>query len=197
MSENVPQLLLAWGRGDVAAHDELIPLAYGRLPRVARHRLRGERPGSTLVTTALINEAILKLADQSASWQSRAHFFGIAARLMRQPLVDSARARQSLKGGGDRWQITLTAAAGVVQNQAVVLPAHDEALETPAGVDPQSSRIVKLRYFGGLTIDETAQVMGASTTTAERGRCAASAWLQAKLGPTISKHEPRTVAKDS
>ena len=112
-SENVTQLLLAWGRGDEAARDELIPLVYETLRRIARHHLRGERAGHSLETTALINEAYLKLIEQSVSWQSRAHFFGIAARLMRQLLVDYARARQRLKRGGDHQQISLTAAAGI------------------------------------------------------------------------------------
>ena len=194
--ENVTQLLLAWGRGDEAARDELIPLVYDTLRRIARHHLRGERAGHTLQTTALINEAYLKLVEQSVSWQSRAHFFGIAARLMRQLLVDYARARQRLKRGGDLQQISLTAAAGIAQEQAVDLLALDGALETLAEVDPQSSRVVELRFFGGLTIEETAQVMGISTPTVERGWRAARAWLHTELSPSNSKHESRTVAED-
>ena len=180
-SQNVTQLLLAWGRGDEAARDELIPLVYDTLRRIARHHLRGERAGHTLQTTALINEAYLKLVEQSVSWQSRAHFFGIAARLMRQILVDHARARQRLKRGGDRQQISLAAVEGA-QEQAADLLALDEALETLTEVDPQRGRIVELRFFGGLTIEETAQVMGISTPTVERGWRAARAWLQAELG---------------
>src|SRR5215216_1814865 len=111
-SQNVTQLLLAWERGDEAARDELIPRVYDQLRRIARHHLRGERAGHSLQTTALINEAYVKLVEQSVPWQSRAHFFGIAARLMRQILVDHARARQRLKRGGDRQQISLTAAEG-------------------------------------------------------------------------------------
>jgi RNA polymerase sigma factor (TIGR02999 family) len=196
-SKNVTRLLIAWGQGDEAARDELIPLVYETLRRIARHHLRGERAGHTLETAALINEAYLKLIEQSVSWQSRAHFFGIAARLMRQLLVDYWRARQRLKRGGDHWRISLTAAAGIAQEQAVDLLAIDEALETLARVDPQRSRIVELRFFGGLTIEETAQVMGVSTPTVERGWRAARAWLQTELNPSISKHESRTVAKDS
>ncbi len=180
-SQNVTQLLLAWGLGDEAARDELIPLVYDTLHRIARHHLRGERGGHTLQTTALINEAYLKLVEQSVSWQSRAHFFGIAARLMRQILVDHARARQRLKRGGDRQQISLAAVEGA-QGQAADLLALDEALETLTEVDPQGSRIVELRFFGGLTIEETAQVMGISTPTVERGWRAARAWLQTELG---------------
>jgi RNA polymerase sigma factor (TIGR02999 family) len=182
-SENVTQLLLAWGQGDEAARDRLIPLVYEPLRRIARNRLRGERAGHTLETAALINEAYLKLVEQSVSWQNRAHFFGIAARLMRELLVDHARNRRRLKRGGDRQQISLTAAGEIAGEQAVDLLALDEALETLAGVDPQKSRIVELRFFGGLTIEETAQVMGVSTPTVERGWRAARAWLQTELGP--------------
>lgn len=180
-SQNVTQLLLAWEGGDEAARDELIPLVYETLRRIARHHLRGERASHTLQTTALIHEAYLKLVEQSVSWQSRAHFFGIAARVMRQILVDYARARQRLKRGGDRERISL-AAAEEAQEQAADLLALDKALETLADVDPQRSRIVELRFFGGLTIDETAQVMGISTPTVERGWRAARAWLQTELG---------------
>jgi RNA polymerase sigma factor (TIGR02999 family) len=197
VSKNVTQLLHAWGKGDEAARDELIPLVYDTLRRIARHQLRGERAGHTLETTALINEAYLKLVEQSVSWQSRAHFFGIAARLMRQLLVDYARARQRLKRGGDLQQISLTDAAGIAEDKAVDLLALDDALQILTEVDPQSSRIVELRFFGGLTIEETAQVMGISTPTVERGWRAARAWLQTELSPSLSEHESRTVAKDS
>ena len=189
-SENVTQLLIAWGRGDETARDKLIPLVYETLRRIARHHLRGERAGHTLETAALINEAYLKLVEQSISWQSRAHFFGIAARLMRQLLVDHARARQRLRRGGDRRRISLTAAAEIAQEEAIDLLALDEALETLARVDPQRSHIVELRFFGGLTIEETAQVMGISSPTVERGWRAARAWLQTQLSQPTSKHEP-------
>ena len=182
-SQNVTQLLLAWERGDEAARDELIPLVYDALRRIARHHLRGERAGHTLQTTALINEAYLKLVEQSVPWQSREHFFGIAARLMRQILVDYARARQRLKRGGNQQQISLTFADETANEQAADLLALNDALETLAEVDPQKSRIVELRFFGGLTIEETAQVMGISTPSVERGWRAARAWLQTELGP--------------
>jgi|SRR5205085_5158874 len=181
-SQNVTQLLHAWERGDEAARDELIPLVYDALRRIARHHLRGERAGHTLQTTALINEAYLKLVDQSIPWQSREHFFGIAARLMRQILVDYARARQRLKRGGDRQQISLAYAEAAPAQTADLLALND-ALEALAAVDPQKSRIVELRFFGGLTIEETAQVMGISTPSVERGWRAARAWLQTELGP--------------
>ena len=180
-SQNVTEMLIAWGQGDEAARDALIPLVYDQLRRIARKRLRGERAGHTLQTSELINEAYLKLVDQSVSWQSRAHFFGIAARLMRQVLVDYARARQRLKRGGDREQISLTAVEDA-QEQVADLLALNGALETLAKVDQQRSQIVELRFFAGLTIEETAQVMSISTPTVERGWRTARAWLQTELG---------------
>ncbi len=180
-SQNVTEMLIAWGQGDEAARDALIPLVYDQLRRIARHHLRGERASHTLQTSELINEAYLKLVAQSVSWQSRAHFFGIAARLMRQVLVDYARSRQRLKRGGDRQQISLTSVEDA-QEQGADLLALNGALETLAEVDLQRSQIVELRFFGGLTIEETAQVMGISTPTVERGWRAARAWLQTELG---------------
>ncbi len=180
-SQNVTQMLIAWAQGDEAARDALIPVVYDQLRRIARHHMRGERAGHTLQTSELINEAYLKLIEQSVSWQSRAHFFGIAARLMRQVLVDYARARQRLKRGGDRQQISLTAVEDAQEQVADVL-ALNEALEALAEVDLQRSQIVELRFFGGLTIEETAHVMGISTPTVERGWRAARAWLQTELG---------------
>src|SRR6266850_4545469 len=124
-SENVTQMLLAWGEGDEAARDALIPVVYGQLHRIARQHLRRERAGHSLQTTALINEAYLKLVEQSVSWQSRTHFFGIAARLMRQILVDHARARQRLKRGGNQHQISLTAAENEQEQSADLLALND------------------------------------------------------------------------
>src|SRR5262245_8417579 len=147
-SENVTRLLLAWGRGDEAARDELIPLVYEKLRNIARHHLRRERGAHSLETAALINEAYLKMVEQSVSWQSRAHFFGIAARLMRQLLVDYARARSRLKRGGDLRQISISAAAEIAQERAVDLLALDEALGTLAKVDPQRSHRSEERRVG-------------------------------------------------
>jgi len=175
-------MLLAWGNGDEAARDALIPIVYEQLRRIARQYLRRERSGHTLQTTALINEAYLKLVEQSVPWQSRSHFFGIAARLMRQILVDQARARQRLKRGGKQYQVSLTAAEHEAEQSRDLL-ALNEALETLAKVDPLRSQIVELRFFGGLTIEEAAQVMRVSTPTVERGWRAARAWLQTELGP--------------
>ena len=179
-SQNVTQMLQAWGAGDDAARDALIPVVYEQLHRIARQHLRRERAEHTLQTTALINEAFLKLVEQSVPWESRNHFFGIAARLMRQVLVDHARARQRLKRGGNQHQISLTAAEDV-QGQSSDLLALNEALTVLSEIDPQRSQIVELRFFGGLTIEETAEVMQISTPTVERGWRAARAWLQTEL----------------
>jgi len=179
-SQSVTQMLQAWGAGDDAARDALIPVVYEQLHRIARQHLRRERAEHTLQTTALINEAFLKLVEQSVPWESRNHFFGIAARLMRQVLVDHARSRQRLKRGGNQHQISLTAAEDV-QEQSTDLLALNEALTMLSEVDPQRSQIVELRFFGGLTIEETAAVMQISTPTVERGWRAARAWLQTEL----------------
>lgn len=178
---NVTQLLLAWANGTEAARDELIPLVYDSLRRIARRRLRDERTAHTLEPTALVNEAYLKLVEQSVSWQSRAHFFGVAARLMREILIDYARGKQRLKRGGEWQQISLTDAATIAQEQAVDLLALDEALQRLATVDPRKCHVVELRFFGGLTLEETAEVLHLSTPTIEREWRAARAWLHTEL----------------
>jgi RNA polymerase sigma factor (TIGR02999 family) len=178
--QNVTQMLLAWGEGDEAAREALIPVVYDQLRRIARQHLRRERAGHTLQATALVNEAYLRLVDQSVSWQNRNHFFGIAARLMRQILVDHARSRQRLKRGENPQQISLAAVDAQVQSADLL--ALDEALETLSEIDPLRGRIVELRFFGGLTIEETAQVLRVSTPTVERGWRAARAWLQTEMG---------------
>jgi RNA polymerase sigma-70 factor, ECF subfamily len=180
-SHDVTQLLIAWGHGDEAAGNQLIPLVYGQLRRIARNRLRGEFVSQTLQSTDLINEAYLRLVAQSVDWQSRAHFYGIAARLMRQILVDKARTRHALKRGGDQEQVSLAEVDGE-QKQTTDLLALNEALERLAVVDPHKGQVVELRYFGGLTIEETAEVMGVSTPTVQRNWRAARAWLQTELG---------------
>jgi RNA polymerase sigma factor (TIGR02999 family) len=179
-SENVTKMLVAWGEGDDSARDALMPVVYDQLRRMARRHLRGERTGHSLQTTDLINEAYLRLDDQSVSWRSRTHFFGIAARLMRQILVDHARSRQRLKRGQDPDMVSLSS-AGEIEEEASDLLALNEALESLSEVDPQGSKIVELRFFGGLTIEETAEVMQVSTPTVERGWRAARAWLQTQL----------------
>lgn len=176
----VTQLLLDWNNGDRAALDRLTPLVYDELRRLARHHMRGERAGHTLQTTALINEAYLRLADQHLSWQSRAHFFGVAAHLMRLILIDHARARNYQKRGGGWQQVSLAEAAGVTTRAAELL-ALDDALSALAALNAQQARVVELRFFGGLTIEETAEVLGLSTATVERDWRVARAFLHREL----------------
>src|SRR5581483_11311474 len=152
-TDEVTQLLLAWGAGDAAARDHLIPLVHAELRRLAQAHMRRERANHTLQTSALINEAYLRLVRGQVSWQNRAHFFGIAARLMRQVLIDHASERGAAKRGGDQLRVSLSAAANVVAKQDVELLALDEALKKLAQLDPRKSQIIELRFFGGLTIE--------------------------------------------
>jgi len=178
----VTRLLNAWRDGKGDALQELIPLVYQELRRLAHHHMRGERPGHTLQTTAVIHEAFLKLIDQSAvNWENRAHFFGVASQLMRRILVDHARARAAEKRGGGAPHVALDDVALVGSEQNVDLIALDEALERLAALDPQQSRIVELRFFGGLTIDEAAAVAGISPATVKREWAMAKAWLYRAL----------------
>lgn len=176
-------MLHAWGDGDVSARDELLVAVYDQLHRIARYQIRRERDGLTLQTTDLVNEAYLKLDEQAVSWDSREHFFAIATRLMRQVLVDRARARHRLKRGENPQRVSLSAAEDA-HDESDDLLALNEALETLGEVDPQRSQIVELRFFGGLTIEETAEVMHVSTPTVERVWRAARAWLQTELALT-------------
>ena len=182
-SEGVTQLLLEWGAGDKAALDELLPLVFDELHRLARGYLRRERPQHTLQPTALVNEAYLRLVDQAhVRWQNRAHFFGIAANLMRQILVDHARERAADKRGGPAQQrLSLTQAERVVRQQEVDVLALDEALDKLAAFDAQQGRVVELKFFGGLTIEEIAEVLGISHATVEREWKLARAWLRREL----------------
>jgi len=181
-TNEVTQLLIDWSQGDKAALDKLTPFVYDELHRMARHYMRRERAGHTLQTSALINEAYLRLVDQNIAWQSRAHFFGIAARLMRQILVDHARAYNYAKrGGGEAQKVSLDEVANLAQGRAAELVALDDALQTLAAFDPQQSQIVELRFFGGLTIAETAEVLGVSHATVERDWSVARAWLRREM----------------
>jgi RNA polymerase sigma factor (TIGR02999 family) len=175
------QLLIDWSKGDQAALDKLVPFVYDELRRLARHYMRRERPGHTLQTSALVNEAYLRLVDQTVAWQNRAHFLGIAARLMRQILVDHARSHKYAKRGGGAEKVSLDQAADLAQARASDLVALDDALIGLAAMDPQQSRIVELRFFGGLTIEETAEVVGLSHATVEREWSAARAWLRREM----------------
>ena len=179
--EEVTQLLLDWRNGDQAALDQLIPFVYAELQRLARAYMRRERPGHTLQTTALINEAYLRLIDQQVSWQNRAHFLGVAAHLMRQVLVDHARAQAALKRGGNLLQVSLADAAGMMQGEAAELLALDDALKGLAAIDPRKCQVIELRYFGGLTIAETAEVLDVSHTTVEADWKMARAWLRREM----------------
>jgi RNA polymerase sigma factor (TIGR02999 family) len=181
--EGVTQLLVDWSKGDQAALDRLMPLVYSELRRLAGHYLRRERQGHTLQPTALVNEAYLKLIDQkNAKWQNRAQFNGVAAQLMRRILVDHARQHQAAKrGGSDQQRLSITSAGQLAQKPEMDLLALNEALDELATIDPQQSRIVELKFFGGLSIEETAEVMGIGHATVERDWKMARAWLRRKL----------------
>jgi RNA polymerase sigma factor (TIGR02999 family) len=158
--------------------DKLIPLLYGELHRLAHHYMRGERPGHTLQTTALINEAYLRLIDyRKVQWQDRAHFFAAAAQVMRRILVDSARSRHEAKRGGGVQKLSLDEAAAVSQEKSAEVIAVDDALKDLSELDPRKSQIVELRYFGGLNIEETAKVLRISPTTVQREWRSAKAFL--------------------
>ncbi len=181
--EGVTQLLVDWSKGDQAALDKLMPLVYSELRRLATNYLRRERVGHTLQPTALVNEAYLKLIDQKhARWQNRAQFFGISAQLMRRILVDHARQHQAAKrGGADQQRLSVTSAEQIVQQPQVDLLALNEALDELATMDPQQSRVVELRFFGGLSIEEAAEVLGVGHATVERDWKMARAWLRRQL----------------
>jgi RNA polymerase sigma-70 factor (ECF subfamily) len=181
--ESITELLVDWSKGDQKALDKLMPLVYSELRRLAGNYLRRERPGHTLQPTALVNEAYLKLIDQrNAKWQNRAQFFGIAAQLMRRILVDHARAHQAAKrGGSDQQRLSITSAEQIDRKPEVDLLALHEALEELATLDPQQERIVELRFFGGLSIEETAEVLSIGHATVERDWKMARAWLRRKL----------------
>jgi RNA polymerase sigma factor (TIGR02999 family) len=177
-------------RGDRPALEVLMPLVYDELRRLAAHYLRGERPGQTLQPTALVNEAYLRLLkDRPDRWQNRAHFCAIAAHSMRQILIERARARDALKRGGGQPRITfdesLNAAAGA---PAIDVLAVDMALERLAVIDADQARIVELRFFGGLSVEETAEAMGSSPATVKRHWAVARAWLARELGVQQKPH---------
>ncbi len=177
----VTDLLLAWNQGDPAALDALTPLVYEELRKLARFRFRAERADHTLQSTALVHEAFLKLVDQSRiRWRNRAHFYGIASRLMRRILVDHARAQKAIKRGSGH-KLTLDEALAAAQERDVDLLALDIALQELAEMDPQQGQIVELRFFGGLTIEETSEVLSISPATVKREWTTAKAWLFSQL----------------
>jgi RNA polymerase sigma factor (TIGR02999 family) len=182
--EDLTGLLLAWSRGDEAALERLVPLIYDDLRAIARRRLLSRRRSATLRTTELLHEAYLRLIDQSrASWHSRAHFYAVAARLMRRIVVDHIRGRQAAKRGGKVWKLPLDEAREPGRAPDFDFLALDDALGRLATVDPRQERIVELRFFAGLTIEETAAVVGISPASVKREWTMARAWLYRKLAP--------------
>lgn len=182
-SPDVTQILQEVSGGDRDAPARLMPLVYDELRRLADHYLRQERPDHTLQPTALVHEAYLKLIDQTrVDWQNRAHFFGVAAQLMRRILVDHARRHRASKRGGFQQKLTLDEAVDYSQPRDVDLIALDDALNALAKLDERQSRIVELRFFGGLTIEETAEALGISPATVKVDWSMAKAWLRREIG---------------
>jgi RNA polymerase sigma factor (TIGR02999 family) len=178
-SPNVTQLLVAWGNGDQAARDHLMPMVYAELHKLAHRHIRKERPGHTLQTSALVNEAYVRLVDQrGVQWQSRAHFFAIAAQMMRRILVDYARKRKFAKRGGNQQQVSLDEALIVSKQRSAEVVLLDDALTQLAEVDERKSKVVELKFFGGLSIEETAEALGVSPGTVMRDWTLAKAWLR-------------------
>jgi len=177
----VTQLLVDWGKGDQGALDQLIPLVYDELRRLAGRYMRRESQGHTLQTSALVNEAYLRLVDQkNVQWQNRAHFFGVAAQLMRRILVDHARSRSRAKRGGGAQMVSLVEQAATSKEVAEVI-ALDDALKNLAEMDPRKSQIVEMKFFGGLTTEEVAEVLKVTSRTVEREWRKARAWLNRAL----------------
>lgn len=180
--QSVAGLLARWNEGDEAALDSLIPIVYSELRRLAHHYLRREQHGQTLQSTALVHEAYLRLVQQGpGEIQNRSHFVAIAARLMRQILVDQARTRRAAKRGPE-YKLDLDEASDLTQNQSVDIIALNDALNALSQRDAQQERIVTMRFFGGLTVEETASILGISSATVKRDWVMAKAWLTRELG---------------
>jgi RNA polymerase sigma factor (TIGR02999 family) len=181
-AQEVTQLLLAWNAGEQTALEKLIPLVYAELRRVAHRYMRREQLGHSLQTTALVNEAYLRLIDaRNVRWQNRAHFFAISAQLMRRILVHSARARKSLKRGGEVQKVSFDEALVVSKNYGENLVALDDALRALAAMDARKSQVVELRCFGGLSVEETAEVLKVSPDTVLRDWKLAKTWLSREM----------------
>ena len=188
----VTNLLIQLRNGNRDAESKLVPLVYGELRRLAARYMRGERPGHTLQATALVHEAYLRLAgNRKFDFQNRAHFFGLAASLMRRILVDHARAKQAQKRGGDEKQVSLDEAIVLQPGRHQQFLALDQALDRLAKIDARQSRIVELRYFGGLTEQEVAEVLGVSVRTVKRDWEAARAWLYQQMNLSFGRTEKR------
>jgi RNA polymerase sigma-70 factor, ECF subfamily len=180
--EEVTQLLVAWSKGDQSALEQLMPLVYDELRRLARQYMRREPAEHTLQTTALVNEAYLRLIEQKeVQWQNRAHFFALSSQLMRRILVGMARTRHAHKRGGTAQQVALEEALVISDERAAELVALDDALTALQALDPRRSRVVELRYFGGLSVEETAEVLQISPETVMREWKRAKAWLYSEL----------------
>jgi RNA polymerase sigma factor (TIGR02999 family) len=179
-SKPISELLVRWRDGDQGALQALLPLVYDELKRLARNYLRNERPGHTLQSTALVHEAYLRLVQSPLQLQNRTHFFAVAARLMREILVDHARSRRAAKRDY-RCKITLDRAVALPQKRDVDLLALDDALDELSRLDPRQGRIVELRFFGGLSIDETSEILGISPATVKREWTTARAWLHREM----------------
>lgn len=180
-AEDVTSLLVASSQGDQEALNQLLPLVYDELRRLADRYLHRERSDHTLQATALVHEAYLRLIDQKVSWVNRAHFFGVAAEMMRRILIDHARGRQAAKRGSGGIKLSLDDVLEITDEKAADLIALDESLTALAEFDPQKARVVELRFFGGLSIEETAAVMGLGTATITRQWRLAKAWLYHEL----------------
>jgi RNA polymerase sigma factor (TIGR02999 family) len=181
-SSPVTELLVRWRGGDREALDALLPLVYAELRRIANRYLQSERQGHTLQSTALVHEAYVRMIEQDfPQWQNRAHFFAVAAQLMRQILVDHARSHRAGKRGGSVCKLTLEEAGDPAQPSDVDVVALDDALKTLAEMDLQQSRVVELKFFAGLSIDDTAEVLGISSSTVKRDWITARAWLYREL----------------
>jgi len=185
-TQEITQLLVAWNNGDASALEQLTPLVQGELHRLAKRYMAGERQGHILQTTALVNEAFLRLVDwQNVEWRNRAHFFGLAAQIMRRILVDFARARRREKRGGDEIQVSLSEAANVPYERSAELVALDDALQTLEKMEPRQARVVELRFFAGLSLEETAEALKVSLSTVRRDWSLAEAWLYRELNKSV------------
>lgn len=179
----ITRLLVAWGGGDQSALERLMPLVYDELRRLAHRYMSHERPGHTLQTTALVNEAYLRLVNwREVQWQNRAHFFGVSAQMMRRILVDFARDKKYLKRGGGALQVSLSEAASLAECRAADLVALDEALTSLSELDQRKGQVVELRFFGGLSVKEVAEVLKVSEETVMRDWRLAKVWLLRELG---------------
>jgi RNA polymerase sigma factor (TIGR02999 family) len=193
---SVTQLLLDWRQGDAAALDQLVPVVYQNLRRLARHYMAGQKPGHTLQATALVNEAYVRLIDcQQVNWKDRAHFFAISAQMMRRVLVEFARSRQYQKRGGGARKTSLDVALIACPQRGHDLVALDDALQALCASYPRQSQVVELRFFGGLSVEEAAEVLQVSAVTVMRDWQLAKVWLSRELKKR-NRHAGRTIAVD-